>query len=51
MKFSKELIESGREIINDKSLDDYQKCNELEEMLLDEGFELDCLFDFILALN
>lgn len=50
-KFSKELLASANEILCDKSLDDFQKYNEIEEMLLDEGFDADDMFDFLLALQ
>lgn len=50
-KFSKELLASANEILCDKSLDDFQKYNEIEEMLLDEGFDADDMFDFLLALH
>ena len=49
--FSKELLASANEILCDKSLDDFQKYNEIEEMLLDEGFDADDMFDFLLALR
>ena len=49
--FSKELLASGNEILRDKSLNDYQKYNEIEEMLLDEGYDADDMFDFLLALS
>ena len=50
-KFSKDLLASANEILCDKSLDDFQKYNEIEEMLLDEGFDADDMFDFLLALH
>ena len=50
-KFSKELLASGNEILCDKSLNDSQKYNEIEEMLLDEGYDVDDMFDFLLALS
>ena len=50
-KFSKELLASGNEILCNKSLNDYQKYNEIEEMLLDEGYDADDMLDFLLALN
>lgn len=49
--FSKELLDSANEIICDKSLNDYQKYNEIEEMLLDEGYDADDMVDFLLALS
>ena len=50
-KFSKELLDSANEILCDKSLNDSQKYNEIEEMLLDEGYDADDMFDFLLALS
>jgi hypothetical protein len=50
-KFSKELLASANEILCNKSLNDFQKYNEIEEMLLDEGYDADDMFDFLLALS
>lgn len=50
-KFSKKLLESANEILCDKSLNDYQKYNEIEEMLLDEGYDSDDMIDILLALR
>lgn len=49
--FSKELLDSANEILCDKYLNDFQKYNEIEEMLLDEGYDADDMFDFLLALS
>jgi hypothetical protein len=49
--FSKELIASANEILCDKSLNDFQKYNEIEEMLLDEGYDADYMLDLLLALR
>lgn len=49
--FSKELLASANEILCNKSLNDFQKYNEIEEMLLDEGYDADDMFDFLLALS
>lgn len=50
-KFTKEMLKSANEIINDKSLDDYQKYHELEEMLYDEGYDADDMVDLLLTLS
>lgn len=50
MKFSSHIIEQAEAILSDKSLSDLQKYEEMEEMLLDEGFDVDCMFDLLLAL-
>jgi hypothetical protein len=50
-KFSKELLASANEILCNKSLNDFQKYNEIEEMLLDEGYDADDMFDFLLSLS
>ena len=49
-KFSKELLESENEILCDKSLNIFEKNEELEEMLMDEGYDLDDMMDLLFAL-
>lgn len=49
--FSKELLQSANEIVNDKTLNDFEKLNEIEEMLLDEGYDADYITDLLLELN
>ena len=49
--FSKELLQSANEIVNDKTLNDFEKLNEIEEMLLDEGYDADYVTDLLLELN
>lgn len=51
MKFSKELLDSCLEVLADKSLSDLNKYEEMEEMLLDEGYDADAIFDLLLALG
>jgi hypothetical protein len=50
-KFSKELLASANEILCDNTLDTFQKNEELEEMLLDEGYDLDDLMDLLFSLS
>lgn len=49
-KFTKELLESANEILCDSTLDIFQKNEELEEMLLDEGYDIDDMMDLLFAL-
>ena len=49
-KFSKELLESANEILRDESLNIFEKNEELEEMLMDEGYDLDDMMDLLFAL-
>lgn len=50
-RFSNALLKSGNEIVSNNNLDDYQKFDELSEMLLDEGYDLDDMTDFLLELQ
>lgn len=50
MKFPPHIIKQAEIILSDKSLNDIQKYEEMEEMLLDEGFDADCMFDLLMAL-
>ena len=49
--FSREMIEEGNEIFNDNSLTNEDKYIELESVLYDWGYDLDDMFNFILALK
>ena len=51
VRFPKALLKSGNEIVSNNNLDDYQKFDELSEMLLDEGYDLDDMTDFLLELQ
>lgn len=50
-KFSKELLDTANEILCDNTLDIFQKNEELEEMLLDEGYDMDDMVDLLFALS
>jgi hypothetical protein len=50
MKFPSHIIKQAEAILSDKSLNDFQKYEEMEEMLLDEGFDVDYMFDLLMAL-
>lgn len=50
-KFTKELLESANEILCDNTLDIFQKNEELEEMLLDEGYDMDDMVDLLFSLS
>ena len=50
-KFTKELLKSAGEIVDNKDLNDIQKYNELEDLLLGEGFDLDDMMDLLLDLH
>ena len=45
------MLKSADEILNDESLDVYQKYDELEEMLYDEGYDADDMVDLLLTLR
>ena len=51
MGFTKELLKSAGEIVNNNDLDDIQKYDELGELLLDEGYDLDDMVDLLLDLH
>ena len=50
-KFTKELLESANEILCDNTLNIFQKSEELEEMLLDEGYDMDDMVDLLFSLS
>lgn len=50
-KFTKELLESAGEIVDNTDLNDIQKYNELEDLLLDEGYDIDDMMDLLLDLH
>ena len=50
-KFTKEMLESAGEIVDDNGLNDIQKYNELEDLLLGEGYDLDDMMDLLLDLH
>jgi hypothetical protein len=45
------MMARANEIICDNSLDDFEKFDELTEILYDEGYELDDMTDFLLELS
>lgn len=49
-KFSKELLVSANEILCDDSLNIFEKNEELECLLVDEGYDLDDMMDLLFAL-
>ena len=50
-KFTKELLKSAGKIVDNKDLNDIQKYNELEDLLLDEGYDIDDMMDLLLDLH
>ena len=50
-KFSKELLENANEILCDDSLDIFEKDEELECLLMDDGYDLDDMVDLLFALS
>lgn len=50
-KFTKELLKSAGKIVDNKNLNDIQKYNELEDLLLDEGYDIDDMMDLLLDLH
>lgn len=50
-KFTKEMLKSAGEIVENSDLNDIQKCNELEELLLDKGYDIDDMTDLLLDLH
>jgi hypothetical protein len=51
MKFNKAFLNSCLEVLADSGLNDLQKYEELQEMLLDEGYDADQMYDLLLALS
>lgn len=51
MKFNKAFLDSCNEVLADSKLNDLQKYEELQEMLLDEGYDADEMHDLLLALG
>ena len=51
MKFNKAFLNSCLEVLADAGLSDQQKYEELQEMLIDEGYDADHMFDLLLALG
>lgn len=51
MKFNKAFLNSCLEVLADSSLNDLQKYEELQEMLIDEGYGPDHMYDLLLALS
>ena len=49
--FPKDLIDEANEILCDSSLNYFEKHDELSELLLDWGYDLDDTFDLLLALR
>ena len=50
MKYNKAFLDSCLEVFADSNLSDLQKYEELQEMLLDEGYDADQMYDLLLAL-
>ena len=50
-RFSDEMMVNANEIICDNSLNDFEKFDELAEILYDEGYDLDDMTDFLLELS
>lgn len=50
-RFSDEMMVNANEIICDNSLNDFEKFDELAEVLYDEGYDLDDMTDFLLELS
>lgn len=50
MKFNRAFLDSCLEVFADSNLSDLQKYEELQEMLLDEGYDADQMYDLLLAL-
>lgn len=54
MKFNKAFLDSCNEVLADSKLNDlqkYEELQELQEMLLDEGYDADAMYDLLLALG
>ena len=51
MKFNKAFLDSCNEVLADSKLNELQKYEELQEMLLDEGYDADAMYDLLLALG
>ena len=54
MKFNKAFLDSCNEVLIDSKLNDlqkYEELQELQEMLLDEGYDADAMYDLLLALG
>ena len=50
-QFSNEMMARANEIVCDDSLNDFEKFDELAEVLYDEGYDLDDMTDFLLELS
>lgn len=50
-QFSDEMMANANEIICDNSLNDFEKFDELAEILYGEGYDLDDMTDFLLELS
>ena len=51
MKFNKAFLDSCNEVLRDEKLNDLQKYEELQEMLLDEGYDADEMQDLLVELG
>jgi hypothetical protein len=51
MELNEAFKQSCLEVLADKNLSDFQKYEELQEMLLDEGYDADNMYDLLLALS
>lgn len=51
MELSEAFRQSCLEVLADKNLNDLQKYEELQEMLLDEGYDADEMLDLLIALG
>ena len=51
MKFDKAFLNTCLEVLADSKLNELQKYEELQEMLVDEGYDADEMYDLILALR
>lgn len=49
--FSEELIEAANDVLNDNDLSLIEKYEELEYLLLDEGYDMDEMTDLLLTLS
>ena len=50
-QFNNEMMVQANEIICDNSLNDFEKFDELAEILYNEGYDLDDMTDFLFELS